>query len=408
MRLAIALAVVLAGLAAFGAPAASADQTIQVTASPSPTIDGATTTITVTGSSDTGGSVYAALDTAGGTCATNPSNDNGTMVISGDSVGAPSYSDSQTATPGEGSYLLCTWLMPAGDDGSGTPLAGPASAPLTVQALQATVTLSAPVRVAYQQTIPVTINWQANSAGSLFVNVLPTSYGPCTADPANEPQYVGWLSGQGGYTNNDPVGDNSASGTTRYFAGEFAPDTYQVCAWVEEPSGGVVAGPVAVDVRMLALPGSRTYSGRTSQHLPVKVTITGYTVEDIVYSVHFGCTAPEYFATGQRWNGIWSDTVLTAANFGTLKLVDGRFKANLDANPANRINFRGRLTGTTLSGLLHAMMRVGPPQFRRRATCRTGNVSFSITTPGTPTRATPSHAGRHTRPVRSRRWRHRS
>src|SRR5579864_6515295 len=174
-RRAITLGGALVGLAAL-APAASAAQAIQVSATPSPTLDGVATTITVAGASDTGGSVYATLDAAGSTCATNPSNDNGTSVISGDSVGSPSYVDTQTFTPAAGSYVLCSWLMPAGDDGSGTPLAGPASSPLTVQPLQGSLTISAPVRVTYLQSIPVTVKWQANTAGSLFIDLLPSSY----------------------------------------------------------------------------------------------------------------------------------------------------------------------------------------------------------------------------------------
>jgi hypothetical protein len=359
---------------------ANADQTIQVAVNPATVIDGTQTAITVTGSSDTGGTVYASTDTVASGCGSNPSSDGGTMVMTGDGVGAPSYSDTGSASPAEGRYVVCAWLMPVGDDGSGTPLAGPVSTPLTVQRLQATVTLSAPVSVPYQQLIPVTIKWEADSGGSLLVNILPASYGPCSADPANEPQYVGWLTGQGGYTNTDGIGQTASSGTNQYQAGEFAPDTYRLCAWVEELSGRVVAGPVSVNVRMPALPGSRTYSGRSSQGLPVSVTVNGYTVQDIVYSARFACHAPEYFSTGLRWNGIWNDSVLTAANFGTLKLVNGRFKAKLDRNPANRIDLRGRVSGNVLTGSLQSLMRVGPPQFRRPDTCRTGRVRFSIST----------------------------
>lgn len=377
-RLAVALAATLIAAAAFGAPAASAAQTVEVSATPNSPIDGAVTTITVTGSSDTGGSIYVSLDSPGAGCGSNPSNDPGNQVISGDSVSGPAYSDTQTITPAEGSYVLCAWLMPPGDDGSGTPMAGPSSTPLTVQPLQATITLTAPVSVSYQQPIPVTIDWQADSAGSLLVDILPTSYGPCTADPADEPQYIGWLSGQDGYTDNDPIGQDAASGTNHYLAGEFAAGTYQLCAWAEEPSGSVVAGPVSLDVQMLALPGSRTYSGHTRQHLPLAITATGYTIQDIIYSARFNCGAPEYFSTGLRWNGIWNNTVLTVANFGTIKLVNGRFRANLDSNPSNRFSIRGAVADATLSGTLNAVMRVGPPQFKYPATCRTGNVRFAI------------------------------
>lgn len=380
LKLATALTATLIGLAAVGAPVASADQTVQVTPTPSSPTDGVATTIAVAGSSDTGGSTYVSLDSAGTTCGSNPSNDTGTQLISGDAVAGGSYADSQTFAPKEGSYVLCAWLMPAGDDGSGTPLAGPASTPLVVQPLHATVSLSAPVSVAYQQPLPATINWQADSSGALFVDILPASYGPCTADPADEPQYEGWLSGQDGYTNNDAIGQDTTSGTKRYLAGEFAAGTYRLCAWVEEPSGRVVAGPVSVDVRMLALPKARTYSGRTSQHLPIAVAMNGFSVQDIIYSARFQCGGPEYFSTGQRWNGVWKDSVLTAANFGTLNLINGRFKAILDANRSNQIGIQGSVTGGTLVGTLRALMRVGPPQFKRPATCRTGNVRFRIAT----------------------------
>jgi hypothetical protein len=372
------LVATLVAAASFGAPAASAAQTVGVSVAPASPIDGTATTVTVTGSSDTGGSVYVALDSAGATCGSNPSNDPGSAVISGDSVGGPTYTDVGTLTPAEGSYVLCAWLMPTGDDGSGVPLAGPSSTPLTVQPLQATVTLTAPVSVSYQQPIPVTIDWQADATGSVLVDILPASYGPCTADPADEPQYIGWLSGQDGYTNNDPIGQDATSGTNQYLAGEFAAGTYQLCAWAEEPSGSVVAGPVSLDVQMLTLPGSRIYSGRTTQHLPLAITATGYTIQDIIYSARFKCGAPEYFSTGLRWNGIWNNTVLTVANFGTIKLLNGRFGANLDANPSNRFNIRGSVTDATLSGTLNAVMRVGPPQFTHPATCRTGNVRFAI------------------------------
>lgn len=378
LRLAIVSAGILVGQAAFAAPAALAAQTILIAASPSPTVDGVPTTITATGSSDTGGSVYVSVDPAGTACANNPSNDNGAMVISGDGVQGPAYSDTGTITPSAQNYSLCAWLMPAGDDGSGTPLAGPASTPLSVSSLQATVTLSAPSSVSYQQNMPVSIKWQADATGSLLVNVLPTSYGPCTADPSDEPQYVGWLTGQNGYTNHDPIGDAATTGTNRYVAHELAPDTYQVCAWIEESSGTVVAGPVAVDIHMQPLPGSRTFSGRTAQGLPVAVTLNGYDLQDIVYSARFHCGTPEYFATGLRWNGIWNDNVLTAANFGTLQLVGGRFSAHLDANPANRFNLSGTLRGSVLSGSLNALMRLGPPRFSRPATCRTGKIRFTI------------------------------
>jgi hypothetical protein len=380
IRLTIVLGVALIGSSAAGVPAASAAQTIQVSASPSPTIDGVSTTVTVSGSSDTGGSVYASLDSSDAGCGSNPSNNSGNLVISGDSVGGPTYSDSGSTSPAAGSYVVCAWLMPAGDDGSGTPLAGPASAPLTVQPLQATVSLSAPVRVSHQQAIPVTINWRANAGGSLLVNILPSSYGPCTADPANEPQYVGWLTGQNGYTNNDAIGQDASTGTNRYLAEEFAPDTYRLCAWIEEASGTVVAGPVTVDVRMLALPGSRTYSGLTSQGLPVSVTITGYTIQDMVYSARFTCHAPDYFSTGLRWNGIWNDSVLTTANFGNLSVVNGRFGANLDRNPADQVRLRGTLAGNALTGSVQSLMRVGPPQFKRPDTCQTGRIRFTIST----------------------------
>ena len=380
MRVTTALAAMLVGLATFGTSTASADQNIQVAATPAATIDGVPTTISVTGASDTGGSVYVSIDGAGATCGTNPSTDGGNLVISGDGVSAPSYVDTETAAPAEGTYLLCAWLMPAGDDGSGTPLAGPSSTPLTVAPLQATVSLSAPVSVPYQRPIPVTVRWKADTGGSLFVDVLPASYGPCTADPANEPQYLGWLSGEGGYTNIDAIGQSSASGINEYLAGEFAPGTYQLCAWVEERSGRVVAGPVTVGVRMLALPGSRTYSGLTSQHLPISVTVTGYAVQDVIYSARFSCGVPQFFSTGLRWNGIWNDSVLTAANFGMLTIVDNQFHANLDANPASQVSLRGTLKGPVLTGSLRAVMRVGPPQFKRPATCRTGNVRFTIGT----------------------------
>lgn len=378
MRLPVALAAALLGLATWGAPAAIADQTIQVSASPSSTIDGGTTTISLAGSSDTGGSVYVSLDTAGAGCGSNPSNDSGNLVISGDSVDGPSYTDSGTASPAAGSYLVCAWLMPPGDDGSGAPLAGPVWTPLTVAPLQATVTLSAPISVAYEQQIPVTIRWRANAAGSLLVNVLPSSYGPCTADPADEPQYVGWLTGHNGYTNTDTIGDASNSGISHYLASEFAPDVYRLCAWIEQSSGAVVAGPVTVNVRMPALPGSRTFTGLTSQRLPITITTNGYTVQDVVYSARFACRAPDYFATGLRWNGIWNDSVLTAANFGTLRVVNSRFRASLDRNPADQVNLRGAVRGDSLTGSLAAMMRVGPPQFRRADTCRTGRVRFTI------------------------------
>lgn len=372
------LAVALVGLAAFGTTGASADQTIQVTSSPDPTIDGVPTVITVTGSSDTGGSVFVALDGSNATCGSNPSADDGSMLISGDSVAGPQYEDSQTITPVAGGYLLCAWLMPAGDDGSGTPLAGPESMPVDVQPLQSTVSLSAPVSVPFQHSIPVTVNWAANTGGSLFVQILPTSYGPCTADPSSEPQYVGWLSGQGGYTNNDPIGQDAATGTDQYSVTELVADTYQLCAWVEETSGAVVAGPVSVDVQMNELPGSRTYSGLTSQHLPIAVTLTGYTVQDIVYSARFKCGAPEYFSTGLRWNGIWEDSVLTAANFGILSVSDGQFEAALDANPSNRVDLRGTLTSRQLTGSLDAVKRIAPPQFKGTSVCRTGHVRFAI------------------------------
>jgi hypothetical protein len=317
--------------------------------------------------------------------------------MSDDNVDGPQFTDTGTATPGDGNYVVCAWLMPAGDDGSGTPLAGPVSTPLTITPVQATVTLSVPASVTYLQRIPVRIDWQANGEGSLFVNILPSSYGPCTADPADEPQYVGWLTGHSGYTNTDLIGTTATAGTNRYLAGEFAPDTYQVCAWIEEPSGAVVAGPVAVDVRMQALPGSRTYSGRTSQHLPIKVTTVGYTVQDVVYSARFNCGGSEYFSSGMRWNGIWKDSVLTAANFGVLRLIRGTFKAKLDSNPANQVNVRGTVTGDTLSGDLKALMRVGPPQFRRPATCRTGKIRFAISTASPRRRRATSRVHRHGR-----------
>lgn len=394
VRLVLVSGGTLVCVSSFGTAAASADQSIQVAAAPSSAIDGTATTITVTGSTATGGSVYADLDSSGTSCGSNPGNDPGPGLISGDGVDGPVYSDTTTTTPSDGSYVVCAWLMPAGDDGSGTPLAGPVSAPLTITPVQATVTLSAPVSVTYLQRIPVRIDWQANGTGALFVDVLPSSYGPCTADPADEPQYVGWLTGQGGYTNNDPIGQSATGGTSQYVAGEYAPDTYQVCAWIEEPTGTVVAGPVAVDVRMLPLPGSRTYSGRTSQDLPIKVTVVGYTVQDIVYSARFNCGTSEYFSTGLRWNGLWKDSVLTAANFGALRLLRGTFKTKLDANPANQVRLHGTVNGDSLSGGLKAFMRVGPPQFRRAAACRTGNVRFAIRTGGSRRRSTPRRHAR--------------
>jgi hypothetical protein len=378
-RLTIALAAAVA-LSAGWPSVASADQTIQVTPSPLSPIDGASTTLTVAGSSDTGGSVYVSFDAAGATCGSNPSNDAGNLVTSGDNLDGPAYADTYTLTPTGGSYVVCAWLMPLGDDGSGAPLAGPASTPLTVQPLRATVTLSAPVSVAYQQPIPVRIDWQADATGALFVSTLPSSYGPCTATPESEPQFFGWLSGQNGYTNNDPIGQAAAAGTNRYLAGEFAAGSYRVCAWIEEPSGSVVAGPVSLDVQMLALPGSRTYSGRTSQHLPLAIAVTGYSVQDIIYSARFSCRLPEYFATGLRWNGVWTDRVLTAANFGTLRLVAGHFTSKLDANPANRFDIRGAAADDSVTGTFSAVMRVGPPQFKYPETCRTGPVRFRLST----------------------------
>lgn len=379
-RLTVALAAVVAALCIYGPEVARADQTIQVTSSPSSPIDSVTTTLTVSGSSDTGGSVYVSLDAAGASCGSNPSNDGGNLVTSGDSVVGPTYTDTDTFTPAQGSYVLCAWLMPAGDDGSGTPLAGPSSTPLTVQPVQATVTLSAPVSVTYQQPIPVRIDWRADSTAVLFVSLLPSSYGGCTAVPESEPQYLGWLSGQNGYTNNDTIGQDAASGINHYLAGEFVAGSYQVCAWIEEPSGSVVAGPVSVSVQMLALPGSRTYSGLTSQQLPLAVAVTGYGVQDIIYSARFKCSVTDYFSTGLRWNGVWNDSVLTAANFGTLKLGGGQFTAKLDSNPSNRFDIHGAAAGDTMTGTLRAVMRIGPPQFKYPAICRTGSVHFTLST----------------------------
>lgn len=369
----------LGALSIVGAPPALADQTIDVSTAPNPTTDGVPTTLTVTGSTDTGGSVYATLDDGGTACGANPSSDGHTAVLSGDHVASGAYSDTGTITPAHGDYVVCVWLMPDGDDGSGTPLAGPTATPLQVMPLTATLSITAPVRVAYQQSIPVTVRWTAATPGSLFVNILPASYGPCAAQPGDAPQYLGWLSGEDGYTNNDPIGVHAGGGTIHYAAGEFAAGLYELCAWIEQPSGTVVAGPAALPVRMLAVPSPETYSGRTAQQLPITVSLAGDTVRDIVYSVRFRCGGPAFFASGLRWNGVWNGNVLTAANFGTLSIRNGHFAADLDANRSNVVHIRGAISGRKLTGTLDATMRIGPPQFRRPATCRSGRVRFTVT-----------------------------
>ena len=153
----------------------------------------------------------------------------------------------------------------------------------------------------------------------------------------------------------------------------------RVADWTESQTPPVVTGPVSSTISVVK---PQLYRGRTSQKLGL--TVTMLSVEKFVVEVKLAdrlrCSGAPKFASGQRWNGVWS-TDLGTSTFGTVHVNgSGHFGMALHGNPAHTFDLHGQLSGTRISGTFTERGRsyVFTGNSVQNLRCSTGTVHFSI------------------------------
>ncbi|MHB8689650.1 MAG: hypothetical protein ACYDHH_00250 [Solirubrobacteraceae bacterium] len=392
-KLAMACGVVLAMLAVSPAMSSAATETMSLSVAPNPAVDGGQATISATGSSDQLADVWVADHSPGSSgCAPNPSQDPSAQII-GQYVSG-SYSVQGGGPPtGVGQHLLCGWLMPYAQT-SGTPLYS-TSIPLNVTPQSATLTLSIGPP---GQT--VTAHYSVNADMQLFVAVIRASGGPCASSHASASADATDISGQLGF-DYDNVSPMYSPGTMTYQVGYFSPGTWRVCGWLQRSvtggpydSGAVVAGPATTTFTVSGSTGSgpsgpsEVLHGRTSQHLPIRITTQGNQITTIDWTAHFRCNRTVFLSRGTpgtRWNGNYSESILfgpgSSAGVSLVIKGNGRFGAALNGKRRHTLTIKGTRIGRRLKGIFGETLSPAP-RFGFTApagtVCRTGAVHFDI------------------------------
>jgi hypothetical protein len=159
---------------------------------------------------------------------------------------------------------------------------------------------------------------------------------------------------------------------------------YLLCAWLlngwtTAANPPTIAGPVSSVVT--AVP-PETFHGRTSQRLPIKITLAP--VERLVLAVSYKdrlrCAGPVTFANGTRWNGLWGNDFGKGA-LGTLRLgTSGTFRANLKANRDHSFRLQGRLRHKRITGTFTEQGRSSAftSNTAQSLACATGDVRYTV------------------------------
>jgi hypothetical protein len=252
---------------------------------------------------------------------------------------------------------------------------------VTVRAVHASVQLLAPAKVDPGEAFPFTLTPTADAGVPLtaVVDMLPLHRGAqCAATPSGEPTSASTLLHAGFTDTQQPAGTVPQIGTGQ----PVSLGPWLVCGWLEagwtsSQNPPVVAGPASATVTVVH---DRVFRGRTSQHHTIAITIAP--IENILtkltYADNLHCGGHPQLATGQPWNGEWSD-MFTTQNFGTIHL--GRTGAlSLSLSAANRaFKLHARLAGNHLKGSFTeqglAIAFTGVSGELQR--CGTGTVRFS-------------------------------
>jgi hypothetical protein len=158
---------------------------------------------------------------------------------------------------------------------------------------------------------------------------------------------------------------------------------YLVCAWLlndwtTAANPPTVAGPISATVTALR---PETFRGRTSQRLPIKITLTPveHLVLAIAYKDRLQCAGPASFANGTSWNGLWGNDFGKGV-FGALRVRgSGSFRVNIKAGPNHTFRLQGhlrrkRITGTFSEQGKSSAFTSNPAQ---RLACGTGEVRYT-------------------------------
>jgi hypothetical protein len=128
-----------------------------------------------------------------------------------------------------------------------------------------------------------------------------------------------------------------------------------------------------------------TFRGRTSQRLPIKITLAPVEglVVDISYRDRLHCGGTATFTNGTRWKGLWSNNFGTRV-FGKLQIGrSGSFGVNLNADHTHTFRLQGHLKRKRITGALSeqgksSAFTSNPAQ---SLPCGTGTVHFTVRAP---------------------------
>jgi hypothetical protein len=323
---------------------------------------------------------------SGGVCASSPDLDTG--VVANDSGSPPDpgpYSDPVVSQQvlDAGRYLVCAWLIDPQDP---TDLLKATSETITVRPVQASVHLRAPGRIDGGQTFAVTLSANVDWGVPLtaIADLKPKTKGSgCAGNPDGEPAAAAQELNEQLTGTQQPAGVVSSTNTHVSVPGYGA---YLVCAWLlngwsTAANPPTVAGPISATVTALR---PETFRGRTSQRLPIKITLAP--VEHLVLGIsardRLQCAGSATFTNGTHWNGLWSNDFGTAA-FGKLRLQgSGSFRVSLDADHNHTFKLQGHERGRRITGTFSEQGKSSAFTSNRAQSlpCSTGTVSYTVRT----------------------------
>ena len=354
--------------------------------SPADAIEGQTFDVDASGDVyDPNAVIDATYKPTGGSCASTPGTDTGTVSATGlgpSTNGSASYTAAASQLVLDaGGYLVCAWLV----DDQTTAVLARASADLSVHTITASLDLRLPVRVDPGEAFSVNASTDlpAGVQTIAVADVVPKrGTTTCAANPDAEPTTaVEWLDAgltdtqvPSGTVATDETGEAELQDTGRYL----------VCGWllndwsnVENPP--TIAGPISATVTVVPL---QVFRGRTSQHLALSITVAAVErfVLEISYSDHIRCPRPTHFEDGELWNGDW-DSSFSSESFGTVRIgKSGAVRVRLTGNPNHTFELSGRASGDTLAGTFTEKGKAlaftdNPAQTFR---CTSGTVRFRV------------------------------
>jgi hypothetical protein len=339
-------------------------------------IDGTTTPLTFSGIADVANPVIVIKrNDAAHRCSAAPKSDPG-QPLSG-AAPAPGaagvFTSATTITPGAGpsgavdsadpgDYTVCAWLLD-GSNGSGDPLAPPASAPLTLTAPTGTLAFTMPELVRAGHRFGVAAKYDASTANvKLYVDLklLPAAGPLCAGSHAQDAGAVKLI-----------VGAKRGVKTTRRVRLSSG-GVYVACAWLEW-SHGTIDGPFSGRVVVARAHQRPTYwCGNTSQRLRpsqthhARCSISFETIDGQVvylsYWAGFTCTASGHLPSHKIYTTSFPVFAMSAPKAFVGTYDQGSDHAAVDARLRRK---RGR---GTLS-----------EEYRSDGyTCATGTVAFKV------------------------------